>query len=307
MRRYDNVRLRNGIGWINAAGDELELPLDGDAFQVAEGAGGRGGFLLYVVELPAPVAILSRPGQSWIADDGAAHRLLAEGFGIVIVLEQDGPGAAVANCHSPRSEPLEDAACALWALKAKGGRDEAPIMTFMITHDSFTVSMIVRSTDAFQADVSRALVKWDAVRAELAGATDLTTTRVILGDVDWMLTFNDAYTPGEGDLLLVRLWSCLEERARREGTTVVRVGGDEFAVVVSESVPGAALRLAEALRQDVEALNIPFHHPQLPTLGRVTVSAGIVTPDDLSRLPDEAADVVYEAKRAGRNRVAVRG
>jgi diguanylate cyclase (GGDEF)-like protein len=104
--------------------------------------------------------------------------------------------------------------------------------------------------------------------------------------------------------VIARLWSCFEERAGRDGGSVVRVGGEEFAVVVDEDTPGSAVRLAEALRQDVERLAIPFHHPERATLGHVTVSAGVVTPGELARVNDDASDAVYEAKKAGRNRVA---
>jgi diguanylate cyclase (GGDEF)-like protein len=319
MRRYEQVRLRKGIGWIDAAGAELVLPPDGETFQVAPGVGRPEGFLVYVVDLPDPVAVLGRSSPSWVPEEKAAARLLADGFGIALFLRPDGPGGAVASCHSARADPFEDAACALWALKAKGGWDESPIMTFRITHvtrlgapsaesvPSEVAWMTARSSDAFRADVSRPRRGgWDAVRAELAVAPSSMPMRVILIDVDWMMSFNDAYTHEQGDLLIARLWSCLEERTGRDGASLVRVGGEEFAVVVNEAVPGAAFRLAEALRQDVESMNIPFHHHERSTLGHVTVSVGIVAPDDPSRLPDDAADAVYDAKRGGRNRVAAR-
>ena len=320
MRRYEQVRLRKGIGWIDAAGAELVLPPDGGTFQVAPGVGRPEAFLVYVVDLPDPVAVLGRSSPSWVPEEKAAARLLSDGFGMAIFLWPDGPGAAVANCHSARPDPFEDAACALWALKAKGGWDASPIMTFRIAHvtkignqsaesvPSEVAWMTVRSSDALRADVSRSRRGgWDAVRAELAAAPSSTPMRVILIDVDWMMSFNDAYGHEQGDLLIARLWSCLEERTGREGASLVRVGGEEFAVIVNEAVPGAAFRLAEVLRQEVETMNIPFHHPGRSTLGHVTVSAGIVAPDDPSRLPDKAADAVYDAKRAGGNLVAVRG
>ena len=86
---------------------------------------------------------------------------------------------------------------------------------------------------------------------------------------------------------------------------MARVAGEAFAVIVNERAPGTAARLAEALRQKVEDLNLSFQHPERGP-GRVTVSAGVVAVGDLSRLADGAADAVYEAKSGGRNCVAVK-
>jgi PleD family two-component response regulator len=65
------------------------------------------------------------------------------------------------------------------------------------------------------------------------------------------------------------------------------------------------VRLAEAMRQAVEGLNVSYRHPERGP-GRITISAGVVAVGEPSRLADDASDAVYEAKRAGRNRVAAR-
>jgi diguanylate cyclase (GGDEF)-like protein len=319
MKHYENVRLRKGIGWVDASGDGFVAPPDGEEFEIAARPAGADGFLVYAVDVPRAVAVLMRRPQdlSWSPAEAAFDRLLSAGFATVVLMSPDAPGAAVARCHSSAPEALEDAACALWALKAKGGWDESPIMTFQIAlplgepardgpkHYSIAWLM-ARSSDAFAVDVSRARSRWDTVRAELSAAPDPTAMRVILIDVDWMMLYNDAYTHEAGDLLLVRLWSCLEQQGARAGASVVRVGGEEFVVILNERAPGAAGRLGELLRQAVEELNIPFQHPERATVGHVTISAGVVAVGDLSRLADDASDAAYAAKSAGRNRVVVK-
>jgi diguanylate cyclase (GGDEF)-like protein len=129
------------------------------------------------------------------------------------------------------------------------------------------------------------------------------TPPVILADVDWAIAYNDAYGHQQGDLMLARVHACLEAAASRAGARCLRVGGDELAVLVEEA--GAA-RLAEELRREVEAMEIPFEHPGVRTHGRVTVSVAVAAPRPNTALRGLLEDTVDEAKRAGRNRVVCR-
>ncbi len=92
--------------------------------------------------------------------------------------------------------------------------------------------------------------------------------------------------------------------ARRRGARFVRVGGEECALVVKAPVAEAA-RLAEELRQRVEALRIPFSHPEVRTAGRVTVSIGLAPVHAGAPLREQLEEAVDAAKRAGRNTVQV--
>lgn len=93
----------------------------------------------------------------------------------------------------------------------------------------------------------------------------------------------------------------------RAADLVARYGGEEFAVLLPETELDHALQIAESIRARIEEMNVP--HPAAP-LGRITVSIGLETaipPRDgadaaaFVRCADEA---LYDAKRAGRNRVA---
>jgi two-component system chemotaxis response regulator CheY len=134
----------------------------------------------------------------------------------------------------------------------------------------------------------------------------------ILCDVDHFKLYNDAYGHLAGDEVLRRVAQTLAQTVRR-GDAVYRYGGEEFLALLPEQSIAASERAAERLRQAVEQLEIP-HEAKEPR-GAITISAGVAVLHDAVRgasyMPDallkEADDALYEAKEAGRNRVAARG
>lgn len=128
---------------------------------------------------------------------------------------------------------------------------------------------------------------------------------ILAVDVDHFKAYNDALGHPAGDQCLKQVAGALESVARRPLDAAGRTGGEEFVVVLYAVAGGTAVRLGEKLRRAVEALRIP--HPGSP-LGWVTVSVGVATivPDSATETSDamDLADTaLYEAKRAGRNRV----
>jgi diguanylate cyclase (GGDEF)-like protein len=130
---------------------------------------------------------------------------------------------------------------------------------------------------------------------------------LLLADIDGFKAYNDALGHQAGDDCLRQVAGVIAEGVRRAGDTVARYGGEEFAVLLPDTdAPGAAV-LAERIRAAVEQRNIP--HPTM-LRGCVTISIGVATlagkesvdPAVLVRAADTA---LYEAKRAGRNRVRV--
>jgi diguanylate cyclase (GGDEF)-like protein len=86
----------------------------------------------------------------------------------------------------------------------------------------------------------------------------------------------------------------------RASDLAVRWGGDEFLVLLPDVTLDGAVIFAERARQQVESL-------AFPGVGRLTMSAGIVEvkANEDPRAAIARADAqLYEAKRAGRNRVS---
>lgn len=126
----------------------------------------------------------------------------------------------------------------------------------------------------------------------------------VMIDVDRLKEYNDTYGHPAGDACLQRIATVLEAAAGGQSTQVYRLGGEEFAAVISTPSVADAEPVAEALVTAVTDANIPSATPEQP----VTVSAGftdIRPSDDHTTLLARADAALYQAKRAGRNRLVV--
>jgi diguanylate cyclase (GGDEF)-like protein len=126
---------------------------------------------------------------------------------------------------------------------------------------------------------------------------------IILLDIDHFKRVNDTFGHGAGDMVLRRLGLVLQAYVR-ESDIACRVGGEEFSVLLPEGPLQIATQRAEDIRKAVNELTLK-HEEQ--DLGTVTVSLGVATFPDHGTTADaliRAADqVLYDAKRKGRNRV----
>jgi len=125
----------------------------------------------------------------------------------------------------------------------------------------------------------------------------------IMADIDHFKKINDTYGHDCGDMVLKKVASILEEKARSYDM-VSRWGGEEFIIVCARSNRLESFQLAHRLRQAVEKYE--FHFTE-KIKGRVTISIGIATwsPDFVNEdeLIKEADNCLYLAKKHGRNRV----
>jgi diguanylate cyclase (GGDEF)-like protein len=124
---------------------------------------------------------------------------------------------------------------------------------------------------------------------------------VLCIDIDYFKTVNDTHGHDVGDTVLQHLAQFLSHICRVDDVPC-RVGGEEFIILLPGTHKVDAAKIAERLRQNVEATDIPV-------VGKITISVGI------SCYPEDARDVfavfkhsdemLYQAKRHGRNRVEV--
>jgi len=127
----------------------------------------------------------------------------------------------------------------------------------------------------------------------------------VLFDLDHFKRFNDRFGHNAGDATLRDVSAFVQKNSRAEDI-LCRYGGEEFLLVLSDCSSKSLIKRAEEIRQGVKQLRL--EHEQRP-LGDITLSIGVALFPDHGRTLEElfeAADAaLYQAKRAGRDRVAV--
>jgi len=124
-------------------------------------------------------------------------------------------------------------------------------------------------------------------------------------DIDHFKSVNDSHGHAVGDIVIKSLARLLKQRLR--GTDIIgRMGGEEFAAVLSATTAKQALDVFEQIRQDFSELEYKSEVGEFS----VTLSCGIAeypthqTPAELLEAADKA---LYEAKHGGRNLVVLGG
>jgi len=125
-------------------------------------------------------------------------------------------------------------------------------------------------------------------------------------DVDHFKGVNDTYGHAVGDQVLTRvgqlICGCL-----RISDVAARYGGEEFAVIAPHTAANMAVLVADRVRAAVQR-DACHVLPQHGSGQSITVSIGVAGSDGLAlrseRMFERADEALYEAKRAGRNRVA---
>lgn len=137
---------------------------------------------------------------------------------------------------------------------------------------------------------------------------DQAALSLLMLDVDRFKLFNDGYGHLAGDQCLRSISTTIKSFARRPGDIAARYGGEEIVVLLPRGDEAFVAKTAESVRRSIEALAIP-HAGNADCGGIVTASIGTATlrphEDGLGpgSLVARADEMLYEAKRTGRNRV----
>ena len=122
-------------------------------------------------------------------------------------------------------------------------------------------------------------------------------------DLDHFKQVNDRFGHEVGDRML-RAFAEIAERCTRPSDRLYRMGGEEFCFVMPDTNGTEAIALAERLRMNFEAAELPTDTGP----AKATVSIGIAATHyavDLDVLLAAADAAVYEAKARGRNRIVM--
>jgi len=123
---------------------------------------------------------------------------------------------------------------------------------------------------------------------------------VIMIDIDHFKLFNDRYGHQAGDDCLKKVAATLANSVHRVGDLVCRYGGEEFVIVLPETLAAGAMHVAAKLRSEIESLHI--EHEQSSASDYVTISLGVdvVIPEQKilkTDLVQHADNALYEAKK----------
>lgn len=118
-------------------------------------------------------------------------------------------------------------------------------------------------------------------------------------DLDHLKQINDTFGHALGDVAIATIAKVLKEQARAIDMTS-RFGGEEFGVILPGVDSQSAMLVAERIRAAIEA-------EPIPQVTKITASIGVVTfgehTDNIDELLEMADKAMYDAKKAGRNRV----
>jgi diguanylate cyclase (GGDEF)-like protein len=145
----------------------------------------------------------------------------------------------------------------------------------------------------------------EAFQLELERANDTNGLLFLtLVDIDNLKMFNDNNGHAAGDMVIKRIARILDRAHHGDNYIVSRIGGDEFAILVSGMGAEETCQMAEGLRFTID-------NDDLLSVGKVKASFGIavfpqdgMTPEKIMRAADEQ---LYQSKNAGGNRVSYNG
>ncbi|MFP5020479.1 sensor domain-containing diguanylate cyclase [Pseudonocardia phyllosphaerae] len=172
------------------------------------------------------------------------------------------------------------------------------------------------NTDAKTGLLTAAAWRSRAHRGMVRSRRQRTTAALLILDVDHFKVVNDTHGHLAGDEVLSAIAGTLLAEVR-DADPVGRFGGEEFVVLLVGLPDGPDGRVqaqaaAERIRRTVHTLDVQVDAPEGGlTVGELSVSVGVALQgldgDGLDELLQVADYALYEAKRAGRNRVRLAG
>jgi len=147
---------------------------------------------------------------------------------------------------------------------------------------------------AFDQNLENAFNQWERHRR---------TFVLVLGDLDYFKLINDRFGHLVGDEVLRSLAQRMR-RALRRSDLAFRIGGEEFAILLTETTLQAGAEVAEKLRRRIDETPISLDSGQkvFPTM-----SFGVGGPEGhtVNSLFSAVDQSLYAAKHKGRNRIEV--
>ena len=128
----------------------------------------------------------------------------------------------------------------------------------------------------------------------------------IMIDIDFFKKFNDFNGHLAGDECLRQIATVLKSTVKRSGDFAARYGGEEFVILLPETDKHGAAHVAELLRTNVKALNIPYMSTEKEPIVSISIGCATLIPDEKTKPEDliKLADTeLYRAKESRQNQL----
>ncbi len=125
-------------------------------------------------------------------------------------------------------------------------------------------------------------------------------------DVDNFKMYNDLYGHAAGDNALTQVGQSILQKITQESDHAYRIGGEEFAIICHGNFEKSMIDFIDGIKNAVSSLGII--HNGNPPYGCVTISIGLGifnAPQDSSYAYNAVDNLLYQAKKNGRNRLEV--
>jgi len=240
--------------------------------------------LLYLSPIIASGVMIGLPLSRWIG--------MTLYMGIVMILGSDRPELASTPFHDWRAGPAVICSFTLLCIYLRRWSEY---------HRRFLESTIREKVlfEAAQTDMLTGLLNRRAGHQRLDFALNTAdTVSLLLLDIDRFKSINDTYGHQMGDQALC-IFSDIIIKTLRKSDIIIRWGGEEFIVLLSDVSLSTASQIGEKLRVSIEQQSAQRLIP-------ITVSIGLAQSrpeDSIETILQRADQALYQAKNTGRNQL----
>lgn len=270
--------------WEGACLIDLENPADHGRFEIR-------GRHMKIGRVPSCDILIDRPTVS------REHATLSVEAGRVYIRDDRSTNGTYVNDEPVAKAELHDGDC-LWLGHAR--------FKFLCGHNfENRYDLIMRRLafeDGLTGIANRRSFDEHTRHALRQRARDGSDVAVILLDLDYFKSVNDAYGHHAGDVVLTRVARVLQQSIPLRAHAA-RFGGEEFALVIPDCGATTSVEVAENIRHAIASQHFTYEGQQL----QVTISGGVAITGDHNdtreSLLARADAALYSAKRSGRDRI----
>jgi diguanylate cyclase (GGDEF)-like protein len=164
------------------------------------------------------------------------------------------------------------------------------VLTYQATHDNLTS---LSNRQKLNDELDKEILREKRYKHGLS---------LLMLDIDNFKSVNDTYGHDVGDIVLIELAKILKASIR-ETDIAARWGGEEFMVLLPETLMSDGVKIAQVIREKVE--NFDFEgvpHKITISIGATHFNVGVDTKDNFIKNADIG---LYEAKHNGKNQVVI--